>query len=191
MTKMIRCIEGHVFDIESQKKCPQCGWVPAAKKEKVAQAASGASVIGKTFGTIIAAVDGLLGKVGLGNKPGLAAGIVCASIILLFVGSASALTGVFRGSGTVPVATPPAAVSAPQPELQKTTPPPQQKQQQAPSESRQRNTSAEPPTQEPQQLQQQQPQPSAPQQQNAPNQYQQRPHIHVPGEIRNLLRRVF
>ena len=195
MTKMIRCIEGHVFDVDAQNKCPQCGWVPSEKKAKAApaQSASPFAFVGTLFSALIGAVDSLLGMVGLRNKPGLAAGIVYACVILLFVGGASALTGVFRGGSTTSTNTTtntPTNVSAPQPELQKTTPP-QQKQQQAPSESRQRNTSAEPPSQEQPSQQPQPQQTTPPQQQYAPNQYQQRPHIHVPGEIRNLLRRVF
>ncbi|MBY0531317.1 MAG: hypothetical protein K2P86_05035 [Xanthobacteraceae bacterium] len=186
MTKMIRCIEGHVFDIDAQDKCPQCGWVPAAKKDKTAVEAKRASpfaFVGTMFGALIGGMEKLLGKIGLNNKPGLAAGIVYAAVILLFVGGASALTGAFRG-GSTPAAAPSTNVSAPPPakEVQK-TPPPQQQQQQPsqPSESRQRNVDNEP--QGPQQQQQQ----IAP---RGPHQHQ-RPHINVPDEVKRALRRIF
>jgi len=186
MTKMIRCIEGHVFDIDAQDKCPQCGWVPAAKKEKPMPAASASPLapIGALFGALIAAVDGLLAKIGLSNKPGLAAGIVYACVILLLVGGASALTGVFRGNGSstpvnAPVNTPTNVNVRPaEKEIPKTPAPKQQAQpqQQAPAE--------------PAQQQQQQQQPALQQQQVAPRQHQN-PQIHVPGEVRRILRQFF
>lgn len=192
MTKMIRCIEGHVFDADTQTKCPQCGWEPSAKKEKPTQAAKASALapVGALFGALINAVDKLLGMVGLRNKLGLAPGIVYACVILLFVGCAFALSGVFRGdSNTTPVNTPtntPTNVNLQpqQKEIPKTPSPQQapqkqaQPQQQGPGEQ---GSPSGPPQQTPPQQQQ-----VAPQQQ-----YQQQQRPRVEDEIRRAIRRIF
>lgn len=171
MTKMIRCIEGHVFDIDAQDKCPQCGWAPVGKKAKAADSASASpfALIGALFGTLVHAVERLLALAGIRERPGLAPGIVYACLILLFVGALSALNSAYK----TPAETPKAAKVQPEKELPKTPATPQQQAR---------------PQQQQEQPQQQQP-PPPPQQQVAP--YPQRPHIHVPGEIRQLLRRIF
>jgi len=180
MTKMIRCIEGHVFDIDARDNCPQCGWVPVEKKAKAAApgSASPFALIGGLFGALVHMVERLLALAGVRDKPGLAPGIVYASLILLFIGALSGLNSAYRGSGE----TPKAAKVQPEKDLPKTPAAPQQQarpqQQLQPQQQEQ-----------PQQLQPQQQPPPPQQQQVAP--YPQRPHIHIPGEVRQLLRRIF
>lgn len=104
MSRMIRCIEGHVFDAEKTEKCPTCGWKAPPKgaaQKKPAQAKSGGSpgaVLGAAFNSIVALVDRLLGAVGISAKPGVSTGIVCALVILLCVGAGYAVPGLLLGS---------------------------------------------------------------------------------------------
>jgi predicted lipid-binding transport protein (Tim44 family) len=186
MTRMIRCIEGHVFDIDAQGKCPQCGWAPAVKSDAPAQTAKASPLapVGALFGTLIAGVEKLLGMVGLRDKPGLAGGIVYAGVILIAVGGVLALSGAFRGSGNAP------SVSTPANTPTNVNLQPQQKDvPRSPAPQQQAQPQQQPPQQ--QQGQSEQGGPGTQQQPAAPQQYQQRPNIHVPSEVRQLLRRIF
>lgn len=98
MSRMIRCIEGHVFDSEKHDKCPSCGWVPKKTDKKPRHARQDGDLsfgqrVTSIFGAMTSAVENALGMVGIKDKPGLAAGIVYAGMILLLVTGASALPG--------------------------------------------------------------------------------------------------
>lgn len=91
MDRMIRCIEGHVFDAGKHARCPECGWVPdkAAKKSKRRE--EGSMSLGEMAGAVFAAltgfVDRLLGATGIKAKPHASAAIVYAAMILFCVGA--------------------------------------------------------------------------------------------------------
>lgn len=89
--RMIRCIEGHVFDVEKHGKCPECGWAPSqsAKKEKrqKEKSASPSELLGSVFAALTAFVDRMLGKAGVKMQPHASAAIVYAAMILFCVGA--------------------------------------------------------------------------------------------------------
>jgi hypothetical protein len=89
MERMIRCIEGHVFDADKHGKCPECGWAPKklARKDKRADG-SGVSLgqlLGSMFDTLTAGIDRLLKYIGVKAGRHVSAGIVYAAMILLCV----------------------------------------------------------------------------------------------------------
>ncbi len=103
MSRMIRCIEGHVFDAEKSDKCPTCGWQAppkGASQDKPPpqkQAASLGQVLGAAFNSLTALVDRLLGAAGIAVRPGVSTGIVCAVAILLCVSLGYAVPGMLFG----------------------------------------------------------------------------------------------
>jgi hypothetical protein len=99
MSRIIRCIEGHVFDAEEADKCPVCGWTPPlkgankAKLSKNAQRLSPIQSFHSAFQRLTALMDSLLKIAGIPIRPGVSAGIVCAIAILLCVTVGFALPG--------------------------------------------------------------------------------------------------
>jgi hypothetical protein len=87
MSRMIRCIEGHVFDADKHDKCPECGWAPkkAAKKEK--RGSDDGVSVGALFASLVAVVDRLLQSAGMKVSPQVSAGIVYGAAILFCVGA--------------------------------------------------------------------------------------------------------
>lgn len=199
MSRMIRCIEGHVFDADSHAKCPSCGWTPkkTAKKQKRGEEAgvSFAQRIAAVFNGSIGAVERGLGAVGIKDKPGLAAGIVYAGVILLLVTGAWALPGSRLWPGNWGKATTEASLPSTAAEKEK------------PAQEKEKSASIPDVTPAPTPAPLPVPPPAPAEQEKSPDkksadsgdeaapaekkrrrQRQQQPHIHVPHEVRRLLR---
>jgi hypothetical protein len=99
MSRMVRCIEGHVFDAEQSDKCPTCGWTAppkAADQDQQAQVKPAASLgqsLRAVFNSLIALTDSLLRAVGLPTNRGTSTAVVGAVAILLCVSLGYALPG--------------------------------------------------------------------------------------------------
>lgn len=91
MDKMIRCIEGHVFDVGKHTRCPECGWMPDKAAKKAKRREESGSSLGEmasaAFTVLTGAVDRLLSFAGVKAKPHVSSAIVYASMILFCVGA--------------------------------------------------------------------------------------------------------